>query len=267
MNDPHVESLQYRIDAVAVEYQTPPPVTVQRPEFRILVSSNRAVVEMIGHTATEEDARTLIEPYLRAWEIWAAANDRHSGVPMIFVFEGAEIVDRRPDPTPGSVSGAARLSRGVRRVPASISVTVVATAYPSAPQGFEASPDVEVMWLRWNLYRQGREPLASMAYFCLTVIEASVRGKVGRGERNAAAGMYGIGRDVLDRLGELVSVAGAASERRKQAESAKGQKVDPYKQEEIRWMEAVVKALIVRIGERAFDPSQAFTPLTKSDFP
>ena len=62
-------------------------------------------------------------------------------------------------------------------------------------------PDASYMLSRPDLYRQGREPLADVAYLCLTVLEDSVS-KVAGGKkkiRKRAANHYQIDVKVLKR--------------------------------------------------------------------
>ena len=72
--------------------------------------------------------------------------------------------------------------------------------YPSPPSmGLKPTPDVESMFHRYVGFREGREPLTTMAYFCLTVLEASTGKRSGK--RAAAAKRYGMCQEVLKQLG------------------------------------------------------------------
>ena len=78
-------------------------------------------------------------------------------------------MDRRP--TPGVIT----VYAGPVRVRVDVSVaegTVGHTEYPSPPLGANFNhPDVQTIYHRYMGYRQGKEPLASMAYFCLSFLE------------------------------------------------------------------------------------------------
>jgi hypothetical protein len=56
--------------------------------------------------------------------------------------------------------------------------------YPPAPSNFVAAPDVVTLWTRFEGFSKGREPLASMAYFCFSVLKFRYRGR--RLERKSA---------------------------------------------------------------------------------
>ncbi len=133
------------------------------------------------------------------------------------------------------------------------------------------SPDVEVMWTRWLSYRAGRESLPSLAYYCLTVAEASMvyRAREAgknisyRDARREAADEYRIDLPVLDRLGDLSSDIGDAATSRK---AHVKQRRSHTTQEEV-WMVAAVKALMRRLGEWADDPNRPFPQLRLADLP
>ena len=118
-----------------------------------------------------------------------------------------------------------------------------------------------MMYLRYKLYREGRESLLGMAYWCLTVIEYSARG------RTEAADQYRVDLKVLRRLGELCGNRGGINE----AKKLNGQAgVTPLKPEEREWIKTVIKTLILRVGEYAFNPiaklRRAFTLLSVFGF-
>ena len=75
----------------------------------------------------------------------------------------------------------------------SVSGTCGVRKYPSPPLDLAISPDVQTMHDRYMNYLQGREPLSSMAFFCLTVLENSAGG------RKAAARKYQIAKRVLEK--------------------------------------------------------------------
>jgi hypothetical protein len=104
-----------------------------------------------------------------------------------------------------------------------------------------------------------REPLSSMAYFCLTVLESSVGQKVKK--RNASAKQYGIHYDVLDKLGKLTGGT--------RGEPMTARKMDsdmtPHTPNELQWIEAAVKAIIRRVAEVAAGAS--VKQISMSDLP
>lgn len=124
------------------------------------------------------------------------------------------------------------------------------------------SPDVDTMWHRYEGYLEGREPLAAMAYACLTLLEASAGGR--DRARNGAANRYRIEVDVLQTLGRLSSSVGDKETARKFKGLSERR---PHTGAERAWMEAAVKALIRRAGEWAFDPGASRPQITMSDLP
>ena len=204
MNDPHVVAVYYRIEhRESVSYEKAAPFENDGEQYRVQIENCRARFEMKDHCATAEEARELIEPLLRAWEVDAGLRDGYREIE--FVFEEAEIVDRKPTP-------------GVIHVPTS-KMTITAypptlevgrNRYPEPPTNLAVGADVEVMYHRYGLYREGRDLLANMANFCLTVLEASVKGS----QRTAAEKIYGIDRDVLSTLSRLASEKGGQEARK-----------------------------------------------------
>jgi len=261
MRDPHVSALVYRLETdETVAFDDPPPLEHETDAFRVRLADGVLRVEMKEHHPSEQCARERVEPYVRAWELSEALN---SGWRTIrFVFERAEIVDREP-PSPGKPRGItievetgryqivgypARLIHGRRR-------------YPEPTAGFAVSPDVETMWNRYEGYRAGREPLTSMAYMCLTVLEAIPDS---RNTRIDVAKRYGIHPEVLSTLGRLTTVVGDERSARKAHPTVHFR---PHTAAEIAWTEAVVRALIRRVGEWAADRDGERPKLTMSDFP
>ena len=122
-------------------------------------------------------------------------------------------------------------------------------------------PDVATMYSRLSGYYNSREPLPSMAYFCLTVIERPFSGN--RAERRAATGAhYRIDKAVLDEIGGLSSIKGGAGSARKAG--AAHTELSP---QESRFLEAAIKKLIRRAAEVAQGPGRAFPTITLADLP
>ncbi|MDA2921265.1 hypothetical protein MYX76_17530 [Desulfobacterota bacterium AH_259_B03_O07] len=132
---------------------------------------------------------------------------------------------------------------------------VIRNRFPNLPIAFKASPDVESMYQRYEGYLEGKEPLTSMAYMCLTIFEASVRG------RRQASIKYHIHRDVLNKMGELTSTRGDKEQPRK---APFGRPLTPNEE---KWILEAVKLLIKRIGQHAFDPGAPKVQITMNDLP
>src|SRR5215211_5969117 len=178
MNDPHVEALHYRLvsDETEATFDAPPAREADRGAFQVRLADGILTVTMTDHHATEASARAQIEPYLRAWSIKTALD--YPRLLMQFDYIGPTIVDRDPPPAPpGSVVVPVQpLRMSVRSLQARVPIgPAVPREYPEPPVGFLASPDVEALWQRYDGYVHTREPLLTMAYFCLTVLERSAR--------------------------------------------------------------------------------------------
>ena len=116
-----------------------------------------------------------------------------------------------------------------------VHLKVTRSQYPPPPVAFHVTPEVEVLWDRFNRYIEQKEPLLSMAYFCLTLLE--------RGDRKAAAQAYNIDYSLLRKLGELTSTRG---------DNATARKATVTKQlsgDEKSWIEQAIKSIIRHIAE------------------
>ena len=261
MNDPHVTALHYTIQPPEnVDYDKAVPLKGQTDAFEYTLAEGEATVIMKTHFATEREAREVADQFLCAWSIYTGVTNPSQGI--TFHFEKADIVDRRPaspeeSPDVLAISVTAKLGLGE-----TLSVHISNEHFPDPPQRFVSSPDVETMYLRYQMYCQGRETLAAMAYACLTVLEASVGPKKG-GLRAKAVKRYKICKTVLNTLGHLVSEKGGTSEGRKMPRTGPPM---PLTGQERQWIEAVVRRIILRAGEYRYDSSD-LPQVTMNDFP
>ena len=257
MRDPHVQTLRYQVQtADGVRFGDSPPVEWETPEFRARLEGGSLTVGLLRHYASEGVAQQAVEPYLRAWEITAGLD---TGQPAFaLLFRRATIIDRGPS----AGTGVRLRATGRAAVAATAPLVRTLSAYPRPPSEFAASPDVESMWGRWAGYMNDREPLASMASMCLTLLEASAGGTPHE-RRTSAAAKYGVAREVLNRLAELTADAGDAQTGR-EAPVTHPRSHTPA---EAGWIEAVVQRLIRRTGEVAYDPGRPWPQITMADLP
>jgi len=256
MNGSHVERLFYQVIIPEdVDYGNAPPLSGETDNFKLHLSKDKLLVEMKTHCASEGEARGIVDDYLKGWEVTAGL--LHGPGSLTFKFSNSIILDRPPDnenirnsELNPSLSEVIMLSENAQ-------VHVAHAEFPALPQRFRLSPEAEMMYLRYKLYREGRESLLGMAYWCLTVIEYSARG------RTEAADQYRVDLKVLRRLGELCGNRGGINEARKLNGQAG---VTPLKPEEREWIKTVIKTLILRVGEYAFNPIAKLTQITMSDF-
>lgn len=254
MNDPHVRCLHYRIAlGEDVDYEKAAPLAVETGDFVLKVDSKEAVFEMKSHFPTKDGARATAEAFLRRWEVLSGLEQDPGD--LKFVFHHADIIDRAPTPASTRIvnlQGTIHMHAGMKAA-----VHVSRGKFPSPPRNFALSLDVETMYARYKAYREGRESLLSMAFMCLTVLEASAGG------RASAAKKYSIAMPVLNRLGYLCSERGGPEDARK---TPKGRAFVPLSGQEKEWVTQVVRALIRRAGEQAHDPAGSLPQLTMQDF-
>ena len=205
MNDPHVVALVYRIEHNdSVDYSKAEPFCRDEQGFRLSVAEGSARFELNDHYPTVAAAHEAIADYRRAWEFDAQLKRGPGSFRLILDRGKSELVDRKP--TPGIASVRLSLTAGTPIV--SVSAQVQLPTYPEPPSDIALSPDIETMHQRFMGYRNGREPLAGMARFCLTVIESATGER--RNKRVAAARIYGIDKRILDRIGDLSAYRGGA---------------------------------------------------------
>jgi hypothetical protein len=249
MNDPHVVAVRYRLELDEwVRYDPPNSVLAfKRGDFDVTLAGQRVTLVPNVHFATREAARAAAESIIRAWELEASLELRVTGLRM--VYERTEIVDRLP--TPGVVDVSAETTGG-GTICATGGVVRRVNDYPPAPHpDFLMTPDVETLWRRYIGFREGREPLPSMAYFCSTVLLA---GK----DRRAAARRLNVDERVLSKLGELSSTRGDLLSARK-ADAL------PMAITEAEWLDTAVRKLILQLARSAMGPPT--TRLSMADLP
>jgi len=257
MPDFHVVALKYRLQpSDHISYAEPPPLVFENDTARFHLENNQLRCEMKLHVATSEEARALVDPVVRNWEIEVEL--ARSRGELRFTYENAEIVDRTPS-TPGAIRGHVMAALGGAYSVATCNAEshIIRKNYGEPPVGFRLTPDAESILLRFRGYQNGREPLLSMAYFCLTVVESAASGP---NRRSNAAKTFGIEADVLRKLGDLTTNRGERASARKAQSSSQ-----PLTNREREWLEATVKQLVSRLC----NPPSGYqrTKLTLADLP
>ena len=263
MNDPHVVALFYNIKhSASVDYREAKPRDYEEDNFSVRIEDKKVCFTMKTHYATEEEALEAVREYIKRWEF--AAGLERGPDKFKLVYQEPNIVDRRPSPKSddfADVSGAFRSPAETLR--ASISSL---SQYPKPPSAsLTITPDVQSMYDRFAGYRLGKELLPSMAYFCLTVLQGSIRCDSSN-EKTApdkkAAEMYRIERAVIKKIVSLSSNKGGPAARKAAGINS------PLKPEEARFLEEAVKALIRRAAEVAHDPkNESRAEIKLSDLP
>lgn len=229
MNDPHVAQLSYRIiESDDFAFENAPALHFATAEFEGVLEANVLRLTPKAHFAAEADAVEVAAPFIAGWMIHA---ELRLGRPDFQLrYDGAQVVDRAPSPGHHSlhVSNHAKAS-------VTAHLKVLRHQYPEPPTRFSVTPEVQVIWDRFCAYVAGKEPLLSMAYFCLTLLE--------RGNRKAAAGHFGVELAVLSKLGELTSERGDGATARKMTPNTK-----PLSGAERTWLETAIKALCIHLA-------------------
>ena len=243
MRDLHVEWLLYSMEiAPTTIFENPPAVELELPHFRLTLRNAEAKLHLKRHCSTLDEAQASVAPFLRAWEIDVGLTIRPGEVR--FVYKDCSIIDRNPpEPDDAQIVGLRGIASGVAFGVGGM-ISVSRQHYPEPPMSFIVTPTVEALWRRFEGYVGKREPLSSMAYFCLTVIESSVGKKSGR--RNAAAKQYNIDAEILWKLAHLTERRGDPMTARKMETI-----LIPHSNVEVQWIETTVKAMIRRVGEVA----------------
>ena len=267
MNDPHVVALFYNVKpSAAVDYSEAKPLEHEEEKFKITIANDKACFTMKkAHYATEEKAREAVEEYIQVWELDAALQEGLNAFTLEFYC--SKIEDRKP--SPALLMGKGKLSATVDAPSATLRATSIKNSYPPPPSGMKIDADVQSMFDRWTGYHSEKEPLASMAYFCLTILEALANPKNGARKnqkrkpfqpgpvRRAAAEDYKIAVEVLSKIGELSSVKGGRKA---------GGQVD-FRIPEKRFLEKAVEAMIHRLAEVADGPVSRLPKIELTDLP
>lgn len=277
MNDPHVESLRYRleVDEDIARFENPPALEDERDAYRLRLENGVLTVEMREHHPTPESARERVEPLLKAWELSAGFMRDRIWLKFVFEPEGTKIVDRHPLPSePGELRphtlGAFVRAEGTAT--AAIARRPL-KEYPKPPRGFEVpkSPkgvsDLEVLFDRYQrAVWEDQSQLLSVGYVCLSYLEGTTGLSGSAGARGEVVRRYRIERPVLKKLGDLVSEHGNIQEARK---LDVGAKLTPLMEPERLWVQAAIKTLIRRKAEYDHDPGRATSlpEITMSDLP
>ena len=239
----------------SVDYSRAQPLSRQEASFDLHVADKRVCFTMKESYETADEAIEAISPYIDGWELEAGL--QHGPNRLRLRFGGADIEEM--DPTTGQI-----VERSSPRLPhimiGEVRMTEGVPTYPPpSPVSVSLSPDVRQMFERYLRYRSGREHLATMAYFCLTVLETSTpqRGSA----RKAAAKRYSIDEPVLRRIGELTSTKGGAGARKA---AGTQHELSP---DETSFLREAVKTIIRRAAEIAHDPNAARRIITMQDLP
>jgi hypothetical protein len=250
MNDPHVVSLSYDLLSTGdVKYQDPPALEFKGDLFTGCLEDDVVRLDPKHHYPSLELAKTAAGRFLQGWELDAQL--RHGCQALAFQYLTGEIVDRDPPP-PGASQTVSIGAASLVMAAGAVSICRGFSTYPAPPTHFRATAEVQDIWARLKGYQEGKEPLLTMAYYCLSVVEAMAP------TRTDAARQVNVERAVLDTLGKLSS---------QRSDAATARKIDkkvgnsPLSEREKQWILAALPALLRSLGEAGTPASDRLSML------
>ena len=252
MNDPHVEALIYVVEHdKSSDYSLAKNIEIEHTAFRLKLEDSEARFELKEHYPTWQQAQQAIQPFIQQWELRASLESGPGVFPL--KFKQPEMIDRKS--TPGAIS--------VSPPPISFHFTIsiptvtVSRQYPQPPPERRMNidnPDVQTMLHRYLGYRQGREGLPSMAYFCCDVFAK----RLGKNVKHSAK-KHKISHKLVKRVSSLASNKGGDQARHQSGIC------HPLTQPEVQFLEKAVAAMIVRAAIVAEDPDQPMDTIDGSN--
>ncbi len=254
MNDPHVVALVYKIkNRRSIDYRGEELLNDDEKDFFIHVKDDQVRFAMKTHYANVEEAREAVREYIERWE-FDFALEKGPGK-FSLEFDIPEIVDRNPSPGVIEFIGSGGIGTAA--------LSIIRKHYPPPPRrDFKITYDVKSMYERFIGYHSDREPLPSMTYFCLTMLEKSAGVLHKRAaRRQAVAKKFRIEQAVLDKIGDLSSEKGGQQGRKANAIA------HDLTSSETRFLEKAMVVMIRRAAEVAHDPDKRRDTIKLSDLP
>jgi hypothetical protein len=251
MKDPHIDSLCYKLVlGEGVDFLKAPPIEEETKDFIFYLSEKEVIFKMKTHFAKESDARKIADEFLNTYLIvWGLEYNYN----VKFLFKSSNIIDRQP-----SVNNVLKVCINTAvNIECKCDIRVSHAKFPKPIKSFIISPDVHTIYSRFNAAMHGKETLLSMAYMCFTIVVTSA------GSRDAAAKKYNIDKQVLNKWGEIASTKGSGREARKLTK----QGYLPLEPKEKEWIIGLIKKVIIRLGNYAYNPNQSFPKISFSDLP
>ena len=263
MNDPHVNALHYWVEHdESVDYDNAEPLNYEDELTEVHLEKRELTITPKEHYASAEEARDDLEAFIRNWEFDAAVESGSKRFELKYL--NADVIDRNPTPPPpGVIEASVSFRAGSPKV--SIRARVGKPWYPSPSEGQRldsSDPTALAMLFRLDRHHQGRETLAAMTYFCLTVLGNSVSATKGTTEtRKAVRDHYSISADLQKKVAALSSEKGGS-----EARKAGGMEQE-FTAEERAFLLAAVKAFTRRVAEKAANPSTELKMITRAHMP
>lgn len=220
------------------------PMEMKCKNFELKLQGEELICKMLDEYTEVEVAKKEVGPYLDSWEDYIFL--KYGTNVIEFVYDKAQLCLTR------SIEGFNQTTTIVERQGHSefnamltiVSNESICMAPPEYFQSHEDS-DAGILFNRYKDYKNGKEKLPAMAYFCLSLLEKSA------GNRKQAAGKYKICSKVLDKLGKLSSTKGNLLVDARKAES----NMKPLSKKEVEWLEEAIVRIIIQVGEYGHKPS------------
>ena len=265
MNDPHVKTVHfYILHDDSVDYSDVESLVHDDALFCIRAEKRNVVLEPKCHYATEEEARSAAEEFVRRWEFEAALRTQSGAFRL--EYERVRIVDRDPPPLAPGVVNADPVYWTFQPSVSRVTVTKKLATFPAPPDDPAIDPDdpdAIFMLARLDRYRLNRALLGEVANFCLTVLQGRA-GKLSGGKGNfrpKAANHYQISKRVLETVARLSDGKGGDDARKHKGRGR------PFTEEERSFLEAAVTAFIRRAAEKAADPKSCLCVIGMANLP
>ena len=250
LNDLHVEALIYAIEHDrSVSYERATPMEVERQGFSLKVEAERVRFAMKEHYSSEGEAQAAVQPFIDQWEFNETL--RTGSGQFALRFDHSEIEDRQPTPDVIAVS-----AHPVRfNVTVSMPTVTVSRPFPHPPS--EEAMDirnchVQRMFRQYMDYRAGQR-LTVIAQVCCEEFETF------RDELKDAAHRLKISHHVIREVRKIANKKGGQQARHAGA-------IDyPLTQDEVRFLEKAVVAMIVRAAKVAANPDQPMDFIDRSN--
>ena len=239
-------------------YADAAPLSYETPDLRVEIKDKKARFELKSEYDAVGTARRVVDDFIRKWKFFLSIE--RGSTRFSLRFERPELIYL--ESTPGVVHLSAHITAGTPTARASL--RVVPTQYPPAPPDILITPDVETMGHRYVGYRQGKEPLPSMAYFVATYLEYIVdrdSRKQHGNRQQAVVNKYAIAREVLQTIRDLSSKAGGTYARK-----AVGVRRE-LTSNETEFLKEAIKRIIVRVAEKEHDRDKELDQIRLSGLP
>ena len=254
MNDPHVVALIYDIEHDrTIDYSQAPSLTKEVDEFTVKICEGQVRLEPKEHYASVTEALIAAGDFARNWELDVVLRTQPGQFSL--VFNRPEIIDRNPTPGVAELSMHARSGKPFMQA----SLTAIAPVYPEPPSQVTLGhddDDVVLLLNRYSNYRKGKEPVASMAYFCSTMLTKRLPTGESRGDK------LKVGGKVQRAIRRLSSKHGGQMGARKWDATT-----IELEASEVSFLEQAVKLIIRRVAEVARDETHQLPTITLADLP